>query len=91
MTRANSVPLRLSSEVCSTCNELHVLKARIEDAHRNAGNLYSAAMKATDSTVLQNLEEELKQTSAAHNLVCYAIDAHLADQHSHTHGVRWAA
>jgi hypothetical protein len=37
MTRANSVPLRLSSEVCSTCNELHVLKARIEDAHRNAG------------------------------------------------------
>ena len=48
-------------------------------------------MKALDSVALQNLEEELKQTLTAHQLVCYVVDAHLTNQHFQTHGVRLAA
>jgi hypothetical protein len=83
--------LRLISEPCSTCEGLRRLKARIETALRNAPNLYRAAGTAIDSGVLQNLEEVLKQTSAAHKLVCYAVNAHLTNQHSQTHGGRLAA
>ena len=50
-------------------------------------NLYRAAAKATDSAALQNLEEELKQTSAAHKLICYAVHVHLTNQHSQTRDV----
>jgi hypothetical protein len=82
---------QLSSKGCSTCEDLRRLEARIEAASRSAGNLYSAAMKATDSAALQNLEEELKQTSAAHNFVCYAVEAHLTNQHTQTRGERLAA
>jgi hypothetical protein len=53
--------------------------------------LVRPAMKATDSPTLQNLEEELKQTSAAHNFVCYAVEAHLSNQHTQTRGDRLAA
>ena len=48
-------------------------------------------MKATDSAALHNLEEELKRTSAAHNLVRYAVEAHLTHQHTQARGDRLAA
>ena len=80
-----------SSKPCSTCEDLRRLKARIEPARRNAKNLYMAAVRTTDSAALQNLEEELKQASAAHKLVCYAIQAHLTNQHSQMRGDRLAA
>ena len=53
--------------------------------------LYNAAVKAIDSVALQNLEEELKQTSAAPKLICYAVYAQLTNQHSQTRGVCLAA
>jgi hypothetical protein len=81
--------MRLDSKSCSTCEDLHRLKARSETALRNARNLYRAVDKTTDSATLQNLEEELKQTSAAHKLICYAIHTHLSNQHSG--GIRLAA
>ena len=82
---------RLSSKPCSTCEDLRRKKARIDAALSNARNLYRAAVKTTDSSALQNLEEELKQTSAAHKLICYAVHAHLTNQRSQTHGVCLAA
>ena len=91
MRSAKLVCFRLSSKRCSTCEDLRRLKARIEAARRNAKNLYRAAVRTTDSAALQNLEEELKQASAAHKLICYAIQAHLTNQHSQTRGVRLAA
>ena len=91
MTSAEWHALRLSSEGCSTCEDLRRLKARSEAALRYARNLYRDAVKTTHSAALQNLEEELKQTSAAHKLVCYAVDAHLTNQHSQTRGVCLAA
>jgi hypothetical protein len=91
MRSAKRYAFRLSSKPCSTCEDLHQLKARIEAARRNAWNLYRAAMKAPDSAALQNLEEELKQTSAAQTLVCYAVHAHPTNQHSQTRGVCLAA
>ena len=54
-------------------------------------DLRRLAVEAIDSPGLQNLEEELKQTSAVRKLICYAIHAHLTDQHSQTPGVRLAA
>ena len=81
----------LNSKRCSTCEDLRQLKARSETALRNARNLYRAADKTTDSAALQNLEEELKQTSVAHKLICYAALTHLTNQHSQTRGVRFAA
>jgi hypothetical protein len=91
MTNAKRYAFRLSSKRCSTCEDVHRLKARIEVALRNARNLYRAAVKTTDSAALQNLEEELKQTSAEHKLICYAIHAHLTDLHPQTRGDRLAA
>ena len=82
---------RLNSKGRSTCEDLRRLKARVEAALRSARNLYKVAVKTTDSAALQNLEEELKQTSAAHKLICCAVNAHLANQHSQTRGVRLAA
>ena len=82
---------QLSSKGCSTCEDLRRLKARIEAALRNARNLYGAAGKALDPATLQNLEKELKETSAARKLVYYAIHAHLIDLHSQTLGDRLAA
>ena len=82
---------RLSSKHCSTCEDLRRLDARIEAAHRNARNLYTDAVKSNDSTALQNVEEELKQTSAAQKFIRYAIHTHLTDQHSQAPGVRLAA
>jgi hypothetical protein len=81
----------LNSKGCSTCEDLHRLEARMEAARRKARKLYRAAMKAAASAALQNLEEEVKQTSVAYKLVCYAVHAHLANQHSETRGVRLAA
>jgi hypothetical protein len=81
--------IRLSSKSCATCEDLRRLKARSDTALRNARNLYRAADKTTNAAALQNLEEELKQTSAARKLICYAIHAHLTNQHSG--GVRLAA
>jgi hypothetical protein len=91
MTSARWRALHPSSEGCSTCEDLRQLKARTADARRTARKLYRAALNATDSAALQNLEEELKQTSAAHRWVCYMVNAHLTNQHSQTHGVRLAA
>jgi len=91
MRSAKRYALRLSSKGCSICEDHHRFKARIEAALRNARNLYRAALKTTDSAALQNQEEELKQTSAARKLICYAIKAHLTSQHSQTRGVRLAA
>lgn len=91
MTSAKWHALRLSSKHCSTCEDLRRLPARSGAALRNARNLYRAAVKALDSVALQNLEEELKQTLTAHQLVCYVVDAHLTNQHFQTHGVRLAA
>jgi hypothetical protein len=82
---------RLRSKACPTCEDLRRIKSRSEAALCNARNLYRAAVKTTYSAALQNLEGELKQTSAAHNSVCYAVNAHLANQHSETRGVRLAA
>ncbi len=81
----------LNSKGRSTCEDLRRLKARVEAALRSARNLYKVAVKTTDSAALQNLEEELKQTSAAHKLICCAVNAHLANQNSQTRGVRLAA
>ncbi len=91
MKKAKLYALRLGSEPCSTCEDLCRLKARSEAALPNARNLYRAAVEAIDSPALQNLEEELKQTSAAHKLICYAVQAHLTNRHSQTRGVRLAA
>jgi hypothetical protein len=91
MRSAKSYAFRPSSKRCSTCEHLRQLDARIEAALRNARNLYSAPVKATDSAALQNFEEELKQTSVARKLICHAIHAHLTNQHFQTRDVRLAA
>ena len=91
MRSATRYAFRLSSKRCSTSADLRRLKTRIEPALRNAQNLYRAAVRAINSAALQNLEEELKQTLATYKLVCYAVNAHLASQHSQTRGVRLAA
>jgi hypothetical protein len=78
MRSARPYAFRLSSKPCSTCETLRRLKARIEAALRNTRNLYRAAVKTTDSAALQNLEEELKQTSTAHKLSCYTRGVCLA-------------
>ncbi len=91
MRSAKRYALRLSSKGYSICEDLHRFKARIEAALRISRNLYRAALKTTDSQALRNLEEELKQTSAAQKLICYAIQAHLMSQHAQTHGVCLAA
>jgi hypothetical protein len=83
--------LRPSSEGCSTCEDLRRLKARTAHARRTARKLYQAALNATGWAAMQNLEEELKQTSAAHKWVCCVANAHLTKQHSQAHGVRLAA
>jgi hypothetical protein len=77
MRSAKPYAFRLSSKPCSTREDLRGLKARIEAALRNTRNLYSAALKTTEPAALQHLEEELKQTSVAHRLICYAVHAHL--------------
>jgi len=79
-----------SSKPYSTCEDLRRLKACIADARRGTRNPYRAALNAIDSAALPNLEEELKQTSAAHSLVCHSVNAHLADQHSQAFGGRLA-
>jgi hypothetical protein len=76
---------------CSTCEHLRRLHARSDAALRDARNLYGAAVKAIDFAALPNLEEELKQTSAARDLICHAIQAHLTSQHTGVRGVRLAA
>ena len=81
----------LSSTRCSTCEDPRWLTARIEATLRKACNLYRAAGKALDSAALQNLEEELKKTSAARKFVCYVVEAHLSNQHTQTCGVRLPA
>ena len=91
MRSAKRHAFRLSSKRCSTCEDLRPLHARSEAALRNARNLYRTAVKAIDSAELQNLEEELKQTSAAHKLICYAVRAHPTNQHSQTRSVCLAA
>lgn len=91
MASAKRNAFRLTSKRCSTCEDRRRLHARSEAALRNAWNLCRAAVKALDSAALQNLEEELKQTSAAHKLICYAVHAHLTNQHSQTRGVCLAA
>jgi hypothetical protein len=48
------------------------------------GTFSRAAVKTTDSAALQNLEEELKQSSSAHKSIYYAVHAHLTNQHSQT-------
>jgi len=50
-----------------------------------------AAVSATGPTDLQNLAEELKQTSAAHKLICYAVHTQLTNQDPQTGGIRLAA
>jgi erythromycin esterase-like protein len=91
MTGAKYRPLRLTSRGCPSCEDLRHLKDRIEDARRNARKLYRAALNARDTAALQILEEDLEQTLDAHKLVCYAVNAHLANQHSQTCGNRLAA
>jgi hypothetical protein len=91
MRSAKRNAFRLSSKRCSTCEDLRQLNARSEAVLRNARNLYRAAVKTTDSAAPQNLEEELKHTSAAHKLICYAIHAHLTDLYSPTRGNPLAA
>jgi hypothetical protein len=91
MRSAKRYAFGLGSKRYSSCEDLRLLHARSEAALRNARNLYRAAMKAPDSAALQNLEEELKQTSTAYRLVCYAVEAHLTNQHSQTRGVCLAA
>jgi hypothetical protein len=83
--------VRLSSESCPICEDLRRLKARIADARRGGRYFYWAAWNATDGAALQNLEQELKQTSAANKLVCCALNAHLANRHCRTCDVRRAA
>ena len=91
MKIATRYVFRLSCTLCSTCEDLRRLKACIEPALRNPRNLYRAALQTTDSAALKNLEEELKQTSAARKFVSYVVEAHLTNQHTQTCGVRLAA
>ena len=91
MGSAKQYFFRLNSGGCSTCQDLYRVKDRMEATLRNARILYRAAENRLDSAAVQNLEEGLKQTSAAHKLVCYAGNAHLANQRSQKYGVRLAA
>jgi len=91
MRNAKPYAFRPSSKPCLTCEDLRRQKARIEAALSNARTLYRAAVEAIDSAALQNLEEELKQTSDAWKLINCAIQTHLTRQHSQTRDVRLAA
>jgi hypothetical protein len=79
--------VRQTSNRCSTCEGLRRLYGRNEAALRGARNLYEAAVKTADSTPLPNLEEEAKLTSAAREMISYAIHAHLIEKHSRTQSV----
>ena len=91
MRSAKLDAFRPRSKACSTCEDLRRQKGRIEAALRKARSLYSAGVEAIDSTALQNLEEELKQLSAARKFIGYAVQTHLTTQHSATRGARLAA
>jgi len=91
MRSTQSYAIRRSSKHCSTCEDLRRLNARIEAALRDARSLCVQAANSSDTATLQNLEEELKQTSVARKLICYAIQTHLTDQHSQACDVRLAA
>src|SRR6266852_2986103 len=82
---------RLSSKRRSTCEHLRRLYSRDRAALRNARNRYRTAVRGPILRLCKNLEEVLEQTTDARRLVCYAIDAHLTDQHSETPGVCLAA
>ncbi len=72
--------MRRSSR-CSKCEELRRLKSQSQAALRKARNLYGAAIHSDSSADLEDLHEELKQTLAAHKLICYAILTHRTQQH----------
>jgi hypothetical protein len=82
---------RLSPKRCSTCEHLRRLCARNQVAFRSARNLYRTAVEAPDSAALPKLEEELKQISAARNLIYYAIHEHLSGVESQDARSPWAA
>jgi len=82
---------RLSSKHRSTCEHLRRLYSRHRAALRNARNRYRTAVRRPILRLCKNLEEVLEQTTDARRLVCYAIDAHLTNQHSETPGVCLAA
>jgi hypothetical protein len=81
----------IASETCSTCADLHRLRAKNEAALRSAQKLYLAALQTADLTSLSDLEEELKQTMAARKIIAYTIETHHARQHRHSPAVVLAA
>ncbi len=70
------------SNTCLTCEDLRRLYARNEVALRRARRLYLTALRADDAAAFPDLEEELKQTSAARKIIGYTIQRHQAKQHS---------
>jgi hypothetical protein len=73
----------IASETCSTCADLHRLRATSEAALCCAHKLYLAALRSADRASLADLEEELKQTTAARTIIGYTILAHRDRQHAH--------
>jgi hypothetical protein len=74
----------IASETCSTCADLHRLRATSEAALCCAQNLYLAALRSADRASLADLEEELKQITAARTIIEYTIRAHRSRQHAHS-------
>jgi hypothetical protein len=82
---------RLSSKPCSTREDLRRQKGRIEAPSAMRRTSKGPLWSRSNSTAMQNLEEDLMQISASRKLTCYAIQTHLTSRHSPTRGVRLAA
>jgi hypothetical protein len=72
----------IASDTCSTCLDLHRLRARNEAALSHARKSYLAALRTADRGSLADLEEELKQTAAAETIIAHTIRTHQARQHT---------
>jgi len=71
----------MSCETCPTCVELYRLRARNRAALRRVQK-YSALPCDARPPALADLDEELKQTTAARTIIGYTIRTHRARQHA---------
>jgi hypothetical protein len=65
-------------DTCTMCEELRRLCARNEAALSIAQRMYRAALEECDAAAMPEIEEELKQTSAARKVIRYALQEHRA-------------
>ena len=70
------------SATCSTCEDLSRLHARNRVALYRAQKLYLAALRAAGPVPLADLEEELKQTTAAAKIIDYTVQVHQSRHHA---------